>query len=336
MSHATRETRDQRDRPPGTMWAIGCPLCAHSTQRILPFRYAFRGRYLYGVQCPRCALVFIHPQPTPAEIRELYGVDYFTRCTESCGAHGRAAYMETASQSQRERAVAARELDRLARQHVGGRGTMLEIGCGPGFMLAELRASGWHARGLEISEYAVRHARETLGLDVTQGGVAPGLFADAAFDLILLGDVLEHLPDPLAALRIVGRWLKPQGVAIIAVPATLNLLSARIGLLLYARSGAYKTLQLPPYHLFEFGPASLRRMIEVAGLRVVRLDQDAVPLGRMGLRGTPLENLGKQVLQVMAHASTRLANRGGDRLRAVVTREDAPPIARTREGRPLA
>jgi SAM-dependent methyltransferase len=308
------------DPRPGTACAAVCPLCGHAKQRVLPFRYAFRGRHLHGVRCLRCALVFVHPQPTPAEIGELYGVDYFTRCTESCGAHGRAAYMETASQAQRERTTAARELDELARRHAGGRGAMLEIGCGPGFMLAEMRALGWDAHGLEISEYAVRHARETLGLDVAQGIVAPGRLADGAFDLVLMGDVLEHLADPLAALRIVRGWLKPAGIAVIAVPSTLNLLSARIGMLLYARSGACKTLQLPPYHLFEFTPATLTRMVEAAGLRLVRLDQSAVPLAKMGLRGTPLENAGKQALQLVAHASTRLMNRGGDRLRAVVRR----------------
>jgi SAM-dependent methyltransferase len=300
--------------------SVTCPLCGPGQAVIQPFRYAFRGRYLCGVKCSTCALVFVHPQPTPEEIQSLYVEEYFTQHTDSCGAHGREAYMEAAERSGSGRAEAARKLDRLARQYCGRRGDALEIGSGPGFLLAELRGLGWRARGLEISEYAVRHARNELGLDVTLGTISAEHFEPEQFDFVFMGDVLEHLPDPVDSLRIVSSWIRPTGVVLIAVPATLNLLSARLGMALYGRTRNFKTLHIPPYHLFEYTPRTLTRVVAAGGLHVRRIEQSTVPLRRMGLRGSRLENLGKGSLQILAGLTSRLCNAGGDRLLAVVGR----------------
>ena len=81
-----------------------------------------------------------------------------------------------------------------------------------------------------------------------------------------------------------------------------------------------KTLRIPPYHLFEYTPRTLRRMIASAGFEMRELQQSAVPIQKMGLRGTVIENAGKVSLQLIAHLSSRLLNRGGDRLQAVAVR----------------
>ena len=88
----------------------------------------------------------------------------------------------------------------------------------------------------------------------------------------------------------------------------------------YQTMGRFKTLRIPPYHLFEYTPRTLRRMVEAAGFVTLSLDQSAVPLQKMGLRGTVLENLGKASLQLLAHTTSTLLNSGGDRLRAVVAK----------------
>jgi SAM-dependent methyltransferase len=302
---------------PGDFVTATCAVCGTAELQILPFRYAFHDRFLYGARCERCSLVCIHPQPSPEEIRGLYTEEYFVQCTESCGAHGRHAYMEEAAQSGAERPRAAARLDRRMLRQLGRRGRLLEIGCGPGFLLDELRQLGWEVAGLEISPFAVAFAREQLHLTVELGDIDPDRFPAAAADAVFLGDVLEHLPEPVIALRSVRRWLSPGGVVMVAVPSTLNLVSARLGLTWYAMRRRFKTLRIPPYHLFEYTPATLRRVIRAAGLRPLRLEQSAVPLGKMGLRGSPLENAGKVSLQLLAHASARLCNRGGDRLLAI-------------------
>lgn len=325
---------DDRQPRPGQALAATCPLCGHTSACVLPFRYEFRGRLLQGVGCPKCGLARLFPMPSDEEIASLYSEEYFTECTDAVGAHGRRAYMELAAAGEADRRREAVRLDRLLCQHSGRRGRFCEVGCGPGYLLAEMRSLGWEVRGLELSGFAARHAREVLGLEVAEGPLVPGGLPRETFDVLLLGDVLEHLPRPREALTAVWCSLVPGGLVAVAVPSTLNLLSARLGMAVYRLRGRSKTLRLPPYHLFEYTPRSLRAMLETSGFRVDRLRQSAVPLGKMGLRGSLVENVGKAVLQLCAHAGAFAGNRGGDRLLAVGVRpgEGAEVRARRDDG----
>lgn len=297
-----------------------CPLCGPTVVRLLPFRYRFLGRDLHGVSCATCSLVFVHPVPTDAEIAHMYQEEYFTQCTDSCGAHGTMPYLELAEAGAEERKAAARRMDRRVVRRLGGRGALCEVGCGPGYFLAEMRDLGWRVKGLEISEYAAARARESLGLEVVVAPVTAEAFAAGELDAVFMGDVLEHLPRPLEALGAVRTWLREGAILAVAVPSTLNLLSARIGMALYKGSGRTKTLRLPPYHLVEYTPPTLRRVLVAAGFEVLELRQGTVPLRRMGLRGNAVENAGKVSLQILAHLTSRVLNRGGDRLLALARR----------------
>jgi SAM-dependent methyltransferase len=261
--------------------------------------------------------VFVHPQPSPEEIEKMYGEEYFTECTEEAGAHGPKAYMEMASESAEARRHAARELHRRLLRHLKRTGTLVEVGCGPGFFLKEMQGLGWQVAGVEISEYAVRFARERLGLNVILGNIESDTFPRESVDAVFMGDVLEHLPHPLNALRAVRHWLRPDSILVIAVPSTLNLLSARIGMALYRRLRRFKTLRIPPYHLFEYTPRTLRLTLRTAGYELEELRQSTVPIGKMGLRGSRLENSAKVILQLTAIVTTRLFNTWGDRLTAI-------------------
>jgi SAM-dependent methyltransferase len=291
-----------------------CRLCAGSRLEVLPFRYAYRNRHLVGVCCARCGLVFIDPQPTEEEVAALYDESYFTECTATHGAHGTRAYVQRAEASRARLQEACRSLERSMGLPGASRGRLLEIGCGPGYLLGAFRALGWTVTGLEISAYAAERARSDLGLHVIHGSIATSTFAPASFDAVLMGDVLEHLPDPLSCLRIVHGWLAEGGSLVVAVPSTMNLLSSKLGIAAYRLLGRYKTLNIPPYHLFEYTPRTARGLLAAAGFHVVHLRQSAVSLGRMGLRGTAFENVAKAVLQLAAIATSRLLNRGGDRL----------------------
>lgn len=309
---------DAPDAPrPGQLRSGECPLCGSVPLRLLPYRYTLNGRHLYGARCTSCSLVSVHPMPSDGEISGMYTEEYFTECSESVGAHGKRPYMEIVEETDEERKSAVRRFDRLLRGFLGRRGVLCEVGCGPGHLLADLRELGWTVEGLEISAYAAAHARDVLGLNVRTGALVPGSLPAEAYDAVFLGDVLEHLPRPLEALRLVRDTLRPGGIVVIAVPSTLNLLSGRLGMWVYEAMGRFKDPRIPPYHLFEYTPPTLRKMLDAAGFTTLRLRQSAVPLRRMGLRGSTAENLGKFSLQILAHVTARLCNRGGDRLLAV-------------------
>ncbi len=250
----------------------------------------------------------------------MYSEEYFNSSESDYGAHGPKSYMAMAQEGEGLRTDGARRLDETLRDVRPDRGLLLEVGCGPGFLLKEMQELGWSVRGLELSEYAVQFARTELGLDVSQGAIRQEEFPQGTADAVFLGDVLEHLPEPVESLRVIHSWLRPGGAIAVAVPSTMSLWSARLGLQAYATLGREKCLRIPPYHLMEFVPATLKKTMEAAGFDVRTVRVGAVPISKMGLRGSPVENAGKVALQLAAHTTSRLLNRWGDRILAVGAR----------------
>lgn len=101
--------------------------------------------------------------------------------------------------------------------------TILDAGSGRGFYLRFLReACGARLAGLELEHAFLRIARTALGpqdgITLACGSLYHPPFPDAAFDKIILSEVLEHVPDDTGVLRTLKRVLKPGGLIAITVP----------------------------------------------------------------------------------------------------------------------
>lgn len=112
-------------------------------------------------------------------------------------------------------------------QHTRGRGALLEVGSGGGYLSGALQARGWEVTSADCWPAAAAFARaqgvpRALAFDA---GVTWPL-GDAAFDVIVMLDVLEHLPDDALVLSEMRRVLRPGGCAIVSVPAYPFLFSA--------------------------------------------------------------------------------------------------------------
>lgn len=95
---------------------------------------------------------------------------------------------------------------------------VLEIGCAHGGYVALLNWAGFTATGTELSPWVAGFARQTFGVDVAPGPVEAQSFAAASLDVIVLNDVLEHLPDPVATLGHCARLLRPGGFFVMQTP----------------------------------------------------------------------------------------------------------------------
>src|SRR4030095_15820899 len=104
-------------------------------------------------------------------------------------------------------------LDRL--QAHGKIESLLDLGCATGILLQHAKARGLKVSGIDVSAWAVERANQRLGdavcqtLDLDQA--SPSDFP-AQYDAVVLHDVLEHLADPLRALKLVTSILKPRGL----------------------------------------------------------------------------------------------------------------------------
>jgi len=163
---------------------------------------------------------------------------------------------------------------RLAGQ--GGGRRLLDVGAAHGYLAAALRSQGFRVTGIEadgvLGEEAAKHCDEFLLLDLD--GPLPE-FAQP-FDLMVFGDVLEHLKDPAAVLREFANSLKDDGAAIISLPNVANIY-VRVNLL-FGRFEYQDRGLLDRTHLRFFTRSSFRRFLHETGLEIETLTATPIPL----------------------------------------------------------
>ena len=100
-------------------------------------------------------------------------------------------------------------------------GTILDVGCGLGFFVKMVKDKkpNWHAIGFEMSEPAVKFAKEKNGLTtVYPGMVQSSGIGKGSIDIITLWDVIEHIPKPQPLLEYLYSLLKPGGILFLQTP----------------------------------------------------------------------------------------------------------------------
>jgi len=130
----------------------------------------------------------------------------------------------------------------------------LDVGFGQGAMLCAAKKNGWDVYGVEISDLAVKQARENGFTHLFKGSLMDAPFQDGFFDVVVLSELLEHLPDPSEFLKQAWVFLRPGGLLYVTTPNGRGL-SARI-------MGTYWSVISPPEHLHFFSPTSLKRVLE--------------------------------------------------------------------------
>jgi len=143
--------------------------------------------------------------------------------------------------------------------------SLLDIGCSHGDYLSFLQKAGWEVEGIELDPQAARHAQEA-GLRVHQGDAEELLerLPSGRYNVVTMWHVLEHLYDPLGALREVYRILKPDGLLLLELPNSASVLARCLGRYWYP-------LEVPR-HLYHFTPTTLSNMLGAAGFRVCAIE----------------------------------------------------------------
>ncbi len=154
------------------------------------------------VWCPACTHMQLREIPSEAELGAAYG---------------EAASDDYVEEEAGQRATARDLLGRLERH--ADRGALLDLGCWVGFLLDEARARGWDpVTGVEPSTFASAYARDRLRLDVRTDDLLTADLGESRYQAVVLGDVIEHLPDPGAALDRIGALLAPRGAVMLMLP----------------------------------------------------------------------------------------------------------------------
>src|SRR5260370_11005775 len=122
-------------------------------------------------------------------------------------------------------------------------GRLLEIGCAYGFFLHEAKKY-FDVSGIELAADAAIYCQRS-GLSVLPGAVdETTLHRDVKVDIIVMLDVIEHLPDPRGTLVLLSRHLSPGGIIVITT-GDFGSVAARL-------SCRFMRLMTPPTHLLFF------------------------------------------------------------------------------------
>lgn len=281
-----------------------CLACGSPELRGLPLRYEFRGAFP-AAECRACGMRFLRVQPAGEALAELYSAPYFERDFR-CGRSAAASFDEAAFRAENAGLLEAFEA-------LGPPGDLLDVGCASGWLLRHAAQRGWRPRGVEPSADAVAHAR-ALGLEVHHGDLDSARLPDAGFDLVYMGDVLEHVPDCRATLAEAARVLRPGGHLYLRGPITTHSLARGLALAAWGATGRVLVLREPPYHLWEFRPAPLARLFTRVGLEVVAARQSKIPPGRPHGEKSAFQRAAMAALDALNVPLTRIFNARGDRM----------------------
>jgi SAM-dependent methyltransferase len=195
------------------------------------------------VRCRTCGLVRSDPSADQASLSDLYersSFDYAAEVPNLRRTYGR--YLARAKRRSRGR-------------------SLLEIGCGSGFMLEEALAMGYEiVRGVEPSHKAIAAAPPSIRNHIVPDIIKPGLFEGGEFDTVCMFQVFDHLPEPAVVLDQVRDLLSPGG-ALLCFNHNVESLSARF---LGERSPIVDI-----EHCYLYSIETMKRLMRAHGFNVV-------------------------------------------------------------------
>jgi SAM-dependent methyltransferase len=140
---------------------------------------------------------------------------------------------------------------------------ILEVGSGLGYLTYSLVKAGYDAKGLDISESAVKQASGRFGNYYLCGDVRQLAISDQGkYDYVISTEVIEHIDDPSGFMGAILSLLKPGGKAIITTPGK----SAYPDDIIWASD-------LPPVHLWWFSEESIKYIASQLNASVKFIDK---------------------------------------------------------------
>jgi 2-polyprenyl-3-methyl-5-hydroxy-6-metoxy-1,4-benzoquinol methylase len=260
---ATPAKDDQNRRKDASVTAL-CNLCNGGESHHLFTKNGWQLR-----TCAGCGLVRVDPMPSREQVARLYDLASGYQLAR-LGGPTRYTRWE-AQRSDRLAAVTH------APPHPGA--PLLDVGCSTGDYLERARDRGWTVHGIELAQHLAVFARVKRGLPVEHGGIddVEQRFAADSFTTVTLWDVVEHLPNPLDAVRSLHRALTPGGTLYLSTPNLAGWVPRFHWSVLRRLTGIWPHPE-PPLYLHQFTPSTIAHLLAAAGFERICFLPDEIPL----------------------------------------------------------
>ncbi|MBV8812366.1 MAG: class I SAM-dependent methyltransferase, partial [Acidobacteriaceae bacterium] len=162
---------------------------------------------------------------------------------------------------------------------IGEHRRVLDVGCASGYLAKLLVAHGCEVVGIEMNpaaaELAKEHCARVVVADLDATSMVEAV-SGAKFDVIVFGDILEHVQEPRRLLEESHGLLNADGFVVASIP---NVAHAAVRLsLLHGRFDYQELGILDETHLHFFTRKSIDELFLTAGFRIDRLERNTVPL----------------------------------------------------------
>lgn len=238
-----------------------CPLCGSDKYSL----WKDINNWLI-VSCDKCSLKRLNPRPSERYLAQLYSADYFKERKP-----------QDLNKATRQMNRSFKRRYKSIRKFSNGR-TLLDIGCGEGKWCLYIKDFGYNVTGIDISA----EAGKLKDVKIIVGTIFEHDFTDK-YDVITMFHCLEHMPDPIAALKKVNQLLTDNGILVIEVP----------------NSGSFDAIKYDsnwdgwklPYHLFHFDQTTLIRALNENGFTPVYWRFDSSKWLRTEIKKIPIIKL---------------------------------------------
>jgi len=214
-----------------------CPLCdGKAAGTAFPYTFRFNAHDFEHVSCGSCGCVYVDPVPDAETFAKMYAK----------ASYHDAHYIDRKDEGYTQSA-------KLLRKFLPHGARVLDYGCGLGPFLNALTQEGLEGTGVEFDAEAVRYAAENTGRPVFTTAEFLSDSSMERYDAIYLCDVVAHLPEPVAILRSILRFLRPGGVLFVEGPLPTNpslvYFAARLFGAMKRRFNPGASVEAPPTHL---------------------------------------------------------------------------------------
>ncbi len=270
---------------------IRCPLCGGWEAKELWIAHDTRlggDEVFRWVRCLVCGLVYLNPRPTVEELRRyyvpgMYGQSTLNATRDLVGKAGNPLRNmvlrntkgypgPTSGMASYLGRILAWRFDHIPPWVPGGR--LLDIGTGAGRYVRNMGQLGWTAIGVDLDLSMISRARKTYKLEMALSEAAKLPFKEHSFDVVTMRHVIEHLADPVGALRGIRRILRVGGLLRIETPNVDSLQAKWFG-------SAWFHLDTPR-HVILFGPNTLETALRREGYKVLCMRTMPSPVGLVG------------------------------------------------------